>query len=413
MTLILNQKVKNTSVSVIVPTCNRRDMLGRCLSSILSQTLQPFEIIVVNDAGEPVADIIAEHNSSGLIRYETHTTNQGASAARNTGLRLAKGAYIAYLDDDDTYLPSHLQTVVSALQSSECRFGYSYAEYVIDDRQDGAIVHVGRVQPYSDIPYSRDRLLVNNFIPTPTWVFERTLLESVGYFDEHFAACEDWEWLIRASEKTDFLTVPIVTIEVRQRLHDDQHLIVQHRPKMNMWIKAVYKKHPVTSPRLKMARQELLTFGAAKSLNSEQSLSLMTALESAKNQSLDLVQLINIAEMLTMANLRWRAVELYQVWLKHNGNSPLRHAALFNLSVSLKSLGHDAEADAACRAAIEISPKFNMARFLLASFQEQKGNIAEALKIWLAIANQEPNSTTEDSQTALNHIKRNSVQYRN
>lgn len=395
-----------TSVSVIVPTCNRRDMLGRCLSSILAQTHLPLEIIVVNDAGESVEDIIAAHNASGIIRYVAHTTNKGASAARNTGLHLAQGAYIAYLDDDDTYRPNHLETMVAALQSSTCQFGYTFAEYVIDDLRDGKLVTLGRIQPYSDVPYSRDRLLISNFIPTPTWVFSRTLLNDVGYFDEFFGACEDWEWLIRASEKTDFLTVPQITVDVRQRLHDDQHLIVQHRPKMNMWIRAVYEKHPVTSQALQLARHEHVTFGAAKQLSKEQEAILAATFEAARNDTLDLIGLINTAEVLNSANLRSRTVFLYQTWLEHNALSPLRHAAWFNLSISLQNLGQYAEAEVACRQSLLCNPGFNLARFQLASLLERRENLAEALEAWRAIAHQEAGTNSQDFQQATGHLAR-------
>lgn len=389
------------SLTVIIPTCNRRSMLGRCLQSVLAQTQVPLEIIVVNDAGESVEDIIAEHNASGIIRYVEHPINKGASAARNTGLHLARGAFIAYLDDDDTYLPSHLETMMTALSASSCRFGYSFAEYVIDDFREGQLVTLGRVQPYSDITYSRERLLVSNFIPTPTWVFSRTLLDEVGYFDESFAACEDWEWLIRASEKTDFLRVPQVTVEVRQRLHDDQHLIVKHRSKMNAWINAVYAKHPVSSPQLRLARYEHVTFGAAKKLSDAEEASLVATFHAAENGMLDSIALVNATEMLTTANLRYRAIGLYQAWLRSAPPSPVRHAVFFNLAVTLKSMGEYKDAELACRQALQDKSDFSQGRFLLVSLLEQQGHVDEAIGILRNMANQDVEASAQLARTHL------------
>ncbi len=394
------------SISVIIPTHNRRDMLGRSIGSVLAQTRLPLEIIVVNDNGVAVDDIIAAHNASGIVRCVTHATNQGASAARNTGLRMARGAYIAYLDDDDMYLPTHLESTVGALQASDCLFGYALAEYVIDDMRNGELVNVGRVQPYSNVAYSRERLMISNFIPTPTWVFARALLEQVGYFDEYFAACEDWEWLIRAAAATDFLAVPALTVEVRQRLHDSGHLIVQHGPKMNMWIRAVYAKHPVASPQLQLARHEHITCGAARQLSAEQEAGIAAAFAAAAAGALELIELINIGEQLVGANLRNRSAFLYRCWIEHNAGAPLRHAACFNLAVVLHNLQQYADAEAAYRQALQTFPRFNPARLQLAALLERRGSVDEALEIWRAIVREEADPASAERQQAAAQLAR-------
>lgn len=390
------------TVSVIIPTCNRLDMLERSVSSVLAQTLQPLEIIVVNDAGVAVEPLLASLDRKGIIRSATHTTNKGASAARNTGLAMARGDYIAYLDDDDLYLPEHLASVVPQLAASDCRFGYAFAEYVIDDMKDGVLVNVGRVQPYTGIAYSRDRLLVANFIPTPTWVFARSLIEDVGTFDESFAACEDWEWLIRASEKTEFLAVPVLTVEVRQRLYDQQHLILQHRPQMAKWIAAVYAKHPVASPSLKLARQEHGLFGAAKDLTAEEQQLVDAAFD---DDALDLVGLFNAAAVLEGANRRHRAVDLYRQWLARSA-APLRHPAAYNLAVVLQNLGQPREAEAAYRQALELEPRFTLARMQLASLLEHRGEVDGALDCWRAVVRQERASGSAEHAQAAAHLRR-------
>src|SRR5262249_28898416 len=81
-------------VSVIVPTFNRPDLLQRALASVLAQTYRQFEIVVVNDAGTDVENIINEMNSSGKIVYVRHDRNRGLAASRNTAIRLARGTYI-------------------------------------------------------------------------------------------------------------------------------------------------------------------------------------------------------------------------------------------------------------------------------------------------------------------------------
>src|ERR1035437_10187989 len=88
-------------VSVIVPTYNRPSLLDRALRSILGQTYRRFEILVVNDGGPDVTAVLDELQCGQALRYFVHPSNQGIAAARNTGMREARGKYIAYLDDDD------------------------------------------------------------------------------------------------------------------------------------------------------------------------------------------------------------------------------------------------------------------------------------------------------------------------
>ena len=249
-------------VSIIVPTYNRPSLLERALESILTQTYQNIEIVVVNDAGQPVENVIAKCNRNNNISYVSHSTNKGLPAARNTGLRISKGDYIAYLDDDDTYLNNHIEKMVSALRESGARFAYSYADYLLEDKRNGKVEIVGHQQPYSKIAYSRSELLIRNFIPVNTWVFERSLLDDAGFFDESFKALEDWEWLLRASVYTDFITVPEATVEVHTRLYDRGHMLAEQRPHLLHWYQKACEKHPVP-PKLERARQQFieLTFG--------------------------------------------------------------------------------------------------------------------------------------------------------
>ena len=127
----------NPMVSVILPTYNRADMLSRALQSIISQTYQDFEIIVVNDAGENVDYIINTLHHQDKIYSITHEVNKGLAAARNTGIRAARGKYIAYLDDDDIFYPRHLETLCNFLDNSEYRIAYTDTYKAQHEMKDG------------------------------------------------------------------------------------------------------------------------------------------------------------------------------------------------------------------------------------------------------------------------------------
>jgi glycosyltransferase involved in cell wall biosynthesis len=99
----------NYLVSVIIPTYNRGDLVSRAIASVIAQTYQNLEIIVVDDASkDDIAQAIA-HIDDPRLRSIRHETNLGGSAARNTGIKAALGEFVAFLDSDDTWLPHKLQ----------------------------------------------------------------------------------------------------------------------------------------------------------------------------------------------------------------------------------------------------------------------------------------------------------------
>ena len=105
-------------VSVIIPTYHRSECIVRAVDSVLSQTLQDIEVIVVDDngkatdEGEKTAKIMAGYTNNPKVIYLRHDVNKNGAAARNTGIRNAAGEYISFLDDDDIYLPQRLELMV-------------------------------------------------------------------------------------------------------------------------------------------------------------------------------------------------------------------------------------------------------------------------------------------------------------
>ncbi len=200
------------AVSVIVPTLDRPRLLEMALRSILDQTFEDFEIVVVNDAGAPVADVVERLGRDRRIRCVDNPIRRGHSGARNAGLTVARGRYIAYLDDDDTFRPDHLATLTAALADGRHAVAYSDAERAkIGD--DGAVLAC-------DVPYSTDfdpdALLLTNFIPMLCVLHERACVGAVAgpggaLFDESLPVLEDWDLWIRLSRRYPFIHIPRVT----------------------------------------------------------------------------------------------------------------------------------------------------------------------------------------------------------
>ena len=111
-------------VSVIVPVYNVLPYLRESLESVINQTYEDLEIIIVDDGSTDGSDVVCEEYAKDSRVKVIHQKNHGLSAARNVGLDLARGDYIAFLDSDDVYLPDMIQTMVEGIKKSRA---YTYA----------------------------------------------------------------------------------------------------------------------------------------------------------------------------------------------------------------------------------------------------------------------------------------------
>lgn len=200
-------------VSVVIPTRNRPAMLRDALASVGHQTYGNWEAIVVNDGGEKVS--LPDNLASRVTAIDLGAA-QGVARARNHALTAARGAIIAFLDDDDLFLPQHLVTLVAGLRESGAAFAYTRSVGVEEQISDRGRVELRRGMPY-EYRYSRALLLVRNLIPTANWGARRECFERCGGFDETLACAEDWDMLLRLSAAMPFHLIPVVSAEIRVR----------------------------------------------------------------------------------------------------------------------------------------------------------------------------------------------------
>ena len=102
-------------ISVVIPTYNRKHLLQKAIASVLNQTYSNFELIVVDDCSTDSTEHFMKSLSDKRIRYIKHEKTKHASASRNTGIQLSKGEFIAFLDDDDRWLPTKLEKQLKLL----------------------------------------------------------------------------------------------------------------------------------------------------------------------------------------------------------------------------------------------------------------------------------------------------------
>ena len=204
-------------VSVIVRTCNRRRSLQECLQSLQAQTWRDFEVILINDGGEDVADLVVEVSPFLRITYRAWPTSRGRPQALNAGLKEAKGEFLSYLDDDDIYYSDHLETLVTALRDSDYRIAYTDVAWAFQRlTPDGEYETYERRQLHAR-EFDPDWLLFENYIPNNAIMHARACLEAVGPFDEAFEVLEDWELWIRLAQRFDFRHIGKCTAEYRKR----------------------------------------------------------------------------------------------------------------------------------------------------------------------------------------------------
>jgi len=241
--------------SVVVRTMNRPPLLRDALASLANQTFRSFEVIVVNDAGNDVAPIVAEFADQITIRYIQHPRQRGRSAALNSGAQAARGTWITYLDDDDIFYPTHLDVLANALQRTpDVRVAYSDANHSLSLAlgEGERVVLRERRQSFEFDP---TELLVRNHIPILTLAHAVSCFGQVGWFDEELQEFEDWDFVIRLAQATPFLHVHRITCEYRWRVSREVMATLPARRRSAMEaMQYIYARYPVEHRALKARR---------------------------------------------------------------------------------------------------------------------------------------------------------------
>ena len=221
-------------VSAIITTRNRPQLLERAINSILCQTHQNIEIIIVDDASTDHTPELVEkykHCSSIEIRYLRQAQCLGAPAARNLGISKANGKFIAGLDDDDEWMPERIENLVEAW-SPQCSFVFAKDNVI---RKDNKINrnHKGNC-------YTLQCILYRNVIGNQVLV-EKEKISGVGGFDESLTACQDYDMWLRLMLEYGR---PCKVNNVLQTMYEN-HLEerISHSPKKFQGYHRFYVKH--------------------------------------------------------------------------------------------------------------------------------------------------------------------------
>ncbi len=224
-------RLRDVKASVIIPTYNHAQYLRESVNSVLRQTFQDFELIIVDDASQDETKDLVQvwMKNDPRIRYFRHSVNQGPAVALNTGIQNSRGYFITWMGADDRMLPHNLEKKVFFLENyGNVDVVYSDAEII---NSQGETLGVLRPYPASDQPQIVEdlfeRLLRKNFIVASTVMVRKKCLDRFGGFDTNLRYAEDWELWFRLARRCVFAYLPEPLIQYRVREFGAQNTAVQ------------------------------------------------------------------------------------------------------------------------------------------------------------------------------------------
>jgi len=216
-----SEKENKYKVTVVTPMYNRVHESKDSIESVLNQTLQDFEYIIINDCGDREIGPYVKQFKSDKIKYIELTENVQAPAARNHALEEAQGEYIAYIDDDDYMYPTHLESLVKTIEKNKGVAAYCNTQILKGNYDENFNFNVIGEKGYWQKEYSRDDLCETTYFVPASVMHKRSLLKEIGLFEPQILSGEDWEMWLRIALKYDWC-------------HDD-HFTTQWRHKADNW----------------------------------------------------------------------------------------------------------------------------------------------------------------------------------
>jgi glycosyltransferase involved in cell wall biosynthesis len=205
-------------ISVVIPTYNRANLIGRAIKSVLEQTYENFEIIVVDDASTDGTEKMVRSLNSPKIIYLRHKENKGVSAARNTGIKHAKGRYVAFLDSDDEFIKDKLAIQNEYFLKLNPPPAIIYTNLWIEENGKLNLVTSDKY-PSQYVKIGPKHFPTNAPLPSEqTWMVDINCLEKIGGFDEELRICEGGDLFARIvkSYPAYYINLPLAIMHITE-----------------------------------------------------------------------------------------------------------------------------------------------------------------------------------------------------
>lgn len=191
-------------VSIVIPTFNRAWVIRRSIGSALSQTYRDFEILIVDDGStDETFDVVKTFFQYPQVRYIRHEKNRGHQAARNTGIKNARGDYIAFLDSDDTWIPEKIELQLEAINKKGADCVVLTGMWLVENGKRTRL----RLFERQYEGYVYPELLALDGPSHGCMLVPREWFRQIGFVDESISAYADWDTCISLSKLFDFTTV--------------------------------------------------------------------------------------------------------------------------------------------------------------------------------------------------------------
>jgi len=261
----MKYKNKKPLVSVIIPCYNGEKFIGEAIESVLNQTYKNWELIIVDDGSTDGSKaVIKPFLKDPRIKLVEHEQNRGIPAARNTGIKVSSGKYIALLDVDDRWDPNKLELQIGLFLEKGKDVGLVFSNIkvinskgeVIKKKRKGIKLHTSKMK-------NLEHLFFNNFIPSVTAVFQRNCIEKVGLFDEKILwGGDDHDFWLRIASKFNFAYLNKVLAIRREHSANFSQTERMIKGEMKL-VDKVVKKYPFLK-KFELQKRALLTYNLGR-----------------------------------------------------------------------------------------------------------------------------------------------------
>lgn len=192
---------KNIKFSLIMPTCNRKELISKSVNSVLNQSYQNFELIIIDDGStdgtdEFIKSTYSKELQNGKIKY-IYKENEGVCKARNIGLKNAQYDWIGYVDSDNMVYPNYLEIFAKEISQNKNKIYYSKLQTMLSKNELGDY-------------FSFEKIIRGNYIDLGTFIHHKCIYEELGGFDENMTRLVDWDLILTYTKKYEpyFITLP-------------------------------------------------------------------------------------------------------------------------------------------------------------------------------------------------------------
>jgi len=205
----------NTKITVVIPTYNKAAYISQTIESVLRQTYQDFEIIIIDDCSKDDTELVVQKYLSEKIRYFKHAQNWGPGATFNDGIKKARTEYVTLIASDDVLLPAHLELVINEFKKDKKTETVFSKLQVIDENNN----YLNKIQepPYIDKYKLLNTLFyIENRIPSPGVAFKKSLFNKIEMFNSNLILMHDYDLNIRCMIHGGIAVLPEPTVLYRR-----------------------------------------------------------------------------------------------------------------------------------------------------------------------------------------------------